>query len=281
MIKLTTTQLSTALSIPRLMGILNLTPDSFSDGDRFMAPKLALEHATRLIKAGAEIIDLGGESTRPGSAEVPADQEISRVLPVLESLKADFPQIQFSVDTRHAATAEAAIKAGADIINDISALRHDRKMAALLAGYPEVKIILMHMQGQPQTMQLAPSYDDLFGEIREFFRSRIAYCESHGIDRQRLMLDPGIGFGKNLEHNLMLLKGLDLFQELELPIVLGASRKRFIDAVSPAFADQRIGGSLAAALMGALQGAVILRVHDVFEHAQFFKVLNAITGADI
>lgn len=280
MITLSTARLAAQHKIPSLMGILNMTPDSFSDGARYMDPELALEHAARLIKAGADIIDLGGESTRPGSREVPAEEEISRILPVLERLKVAFPQIQLSVDTRHAGTAEASIKAGAHFINDISALRHDKNMARLLAAHPDVRIILMHMQGQPQTMQLAPSYDDLFGEIREFFRSRITYCESFGIDRERILLDPGIGFGKNLEHNLRLLKGLDLFSDLGLPIVLGASRKRFIDAVSPSSADQRLGGSLAAALTGALQGVAILRVHDVFEHAQFFKVLSAITGAD-
>lgn len=261
------------------MGILNLTPDSFSDGARYLVPERALEHAARLIEAGAGIIDLGGESTRPGSQEVSPHEEIARVLPVLRVLRKRHPGIMLSVDTRHAETAEMAIEAGADIINDISALRHDPAMAGILSAHPRVKIILMHMQGQPQTMQTAPHYDDLIGEIRDFFTGRIEFCEARGIDRSRLMLDPGIGFGKNLEHNLKLLATQTPFMAFGLPLVLGASRKRFIDAICSSAPDQRLAGSLAAALSVAMQGDVILRVHDVFEHAQFFKVLGAVIEA--
>lgn len=265
--------------IPRLMGILNLTPDSFSDGARYLDHELALEHADRMVKAGAGIIDLGGESTRPGSEEVPPAEEILRILPVLRKLRKRYPHIELSIDTRHSETAEAAIEAGADIINDISALRHDPDMAVVLAAHPKVKIILMHMQGQPQTMQNAPHYHDLVGEINSFFIQRIEFCEANGIERSRLMLDPGIGFGKTAGHNLKLLAALNLFREHGLPLVLGASRKRFIDAVFASGPDQRLAGSLAAGLAAALQGDCILRVHDVFEHAQFFAVLKAVLEA--
>ena len=268
-----------SLAAPCLMGILNLTPDSFSDGARYLDPERAVEHADRMVKAGAGIIDLGGESTRPGSEEVPPAEEIQRILPVLRILRKRYPHIELSIDTRHSETAEAAIEAGADIINDISALRHDPDMAAVLAAHSRVKVILMHMQGQPQTMQDAPHYDDLVGEINGFFAQRIEFCEANGIGRPRLMLDPGIGFGKTLEHNLKLLAAFNLFREHGLPLVLGASRKRFIDAVFASGPDQRLAGSLAAGLAAALQGDCILRVHDVFEHAQFFAVLKAILEA--
>jgi len=260
------------------MGILNLTPDSFSDGAMFCDPERALEQALMLLEAGAQIIDLGGESTRPGASEVPVEEELQRVLPVLRRLIRLHPRPRISIDTRHARTARVCIEEGATMINDISALRHDPQMASLLSDYPQVEIILMHMQGQPETMQVAPKYIDLCGEIKSFFEERIEFCESCGIARERLYLDPGIGFGKTTEHNLALLRALDKFGDLGLPIVLGASRKRFIDSVSPSAPDQRLAGSLAAALAGSMQGVSILRVHDVFAHSQFFKVLQAIVG---
>ena len=264
--------------MPALMGILNLTPDSFSDGAMFNDPERALEHARSLLEAGAGIIDLGGESTRPGALEVSVEEELQRVLPVLRKLGGLHPRPRISIDTRHARTAEACIAEGANLINDISALRHDPDMAPLLAGFPQVDVILMHMRGQPETMQVAPRYDDLYNDIKGFFIERIEFCEAHGIARERLFLDPGIGFGKTAEHNLALLGALHRFAELGLPIVLGASRKRFIDAISASAPDQRLAGSLAAALVGAMQGVAILRVHDVFAHNQFFKVLRAIVG---
>lgn len=273
--------LLSGLQIPRLMGIVNLTPDSFSDGARYLDPDRAVDHAERLIEAGAEIIDLGGESTRPGSTEVKPEIEIQRVLPVLERLHARFPETALSIDTRHALTARTAIAAGATIVNDISALRHDPDIAKVLADHPRVRIILMHMLGQPQTMQQSPHYEDVVQDILAFFKERIAWCETSGIAPERLMLDPGIGFGKSLQHNLKLLSSLSLFRGLGLPLVLGASRKRFIDGISVSPPDQRLGGSLAAALCGALQGVAVIRIHDVYEHNQFFKVLNAIKGAGL
>lgn len=266
---------------PRLMGILNVTPDSFSDGGMFLDPDLAIQQGIMMIESGAAIIDLGGESTRPSSSETSAEEEIKRVMPMLRELIQRYPHITYSIDTRHAATAAAAIELGATIVNDISALQHDPQMAFLLAKHPQVQVILMHMQGQPQTMQDAPFYTDLMGEIKDFFAQRIAFCTSVGIATARLILDVGIGFGKTAQHNLQLLAQLDAFKELGLPLVLGASRKSFIDQYSPSSVQDRLAGSLAAALVSAMQGVEILRVHDVAEHRQFFALLNAITGASL
>ncbi|MCB5229686.1 MAG: dihydropteroate synthase [Candidatus Cloacimonetes bacterium] len=266
---------------PRLMGILNVTPDSFSDGGMYLDPDLAIQQGILMIESGAAIIDLGGESTRPSSSETDAQEEQKRVIPVLRELIQRYPHITYSIDTRHAATAAAAIELGASIVNDISALQHDPQMAALLAKHPRVQVILMHMQGQPQTMQDAPFYTDLLGEIKDFFAARIAFCTDAGIDPSRLILDVGIGFGKTAQHNLQLLAQLDTFTELGMPLVLGASRKSFIDQYSPSGVQDRLAGSLAAALVSALQDVEILRVHDVAEHRQFFALLNAITGASL
>lgn len=261
------------------MGILNLTPDSFSDGGQFFEAEAAYKHAVKMIDEGADIIDLGGESTRPGASELPPDDEVRRVMPVLSRLHRDFPTLPLSIDTRHSETAAIAIGAGAMMVNDISALSHDPGMAALLARHPQVKVILMHMQGSPQTMQDKPWYEDLLAEISDFFAERISYCASSGIAKERLMLDPGIGFGKNMDHNLCLLANLSHFKSFGLPLVLGASRKRFIDAVHPSAVEERLPGSLASAYFGALQGVDIIRVHDVASHLQFFKVMQAIQGA--
>ncbi|HPS60268.1 MAG: dihydropteroate synthase [Candidatus Cloacimonas sp.] len=265
--------------IPVLMGILNVTEDSFSDGAQFLDRELALKHTETMIAEGAEIIDIGAESTRPGSLPVSADIQIQRIIPILSYLKAKYPEVSFSVDTQKATVAEKAIANGATIINDISALRTDPALAELLAAHPQVKIILMHMQGTPYTMQLNPVYQDVLREINVFFQERIDFCVTQGILRENIILDPGIGFGKNLQHNLAILANLKTFKEFGLPLVVGASRKSFIDKISPSSPSQRLGGCLAAALVSAFAEINILRVHDVLLHKQFFEVLTAIAKA--
>ncbi len=260
---------------PQIMGICNVTPDSFSDGGEHFDSAAACKHVSYLITSGADIIDLGGESTRPGAMELDAEIEMKRLEPVLRYIKQRHPKIKISVDTRHSKTAAMAMNYGVHYINDISALRHDPQMAELLAKHPQTKLILMHMQGLPKNMQDAPFYDDLLGEISSFFKQRIAYCEANGISKERLLLDPGIGFGKNLEHNIQLISGIKHFAIFGLPLVLGASRKRFINEIHPSTAQMRIGGSLAAALMASLNQVELIRVHDVFEHAQFFALIKA------
>ena len=265
--------------IPVLMGILNVTEDSFSDGAQFLDRELAIKHTEVMIAEGAEIIDIGAESTRPGSLPVPAEIQEQRIIPILSSLKEKYPEVTFSVDTQEATVAEKAIELGASIINDISALRTDPALAELLSANPEVKVILMHMQGTPRTMQINPVYQDVLVEIKDFFQERIDFCLAKGILRENIMLDPGIGFGKNLEHNLTILGNLRTFKEFGLPLVVGASRKSFIDKISPSSPAQRIGGCLAAAFVSACEEIDILRVHDVLLHRQFFAVLTAIAKA--
>ncbi len=265
--------------IPVLMGILNVTEDSFSDGAQFLDRELAIKHTEVMIAEGAEIIDIGAESTRHGSLPVPAEIQEQRIIPILSSLIEKYPKVTFSVDTQKATVAEKAIELGASIINDISALRTDPALAELLSTNPEVKVILMHMQGTPRTMQINPVYQDVLVEIKDFFQERIDFCLAKGILRENIMLDPGIGFGKNLEHNLTILGNLRTFKEFGLPLVVGASRKSFIDKISPSSPAQRIGGCLAAAFVSACEEIDILRVHDVLLHRQFFEVLTAIAKA--
>ena len=265
--------------IPVLMGILNVTEDSFSDGAQFLDRELAVKHTEKMIAEGAEIIDMGAESTRAGSLPVPADIQIQRIIPILSYFKEKYPEVTFSVDTQKATVAEKAIEFGASIINDISALRTDPALADLLSEHPKVKVILMHMQGTPYTMQLNPVYQDVLKEINDFFQERIDFCLTKGILKENIILDPGIGFGKNLEHNLTILANLKTFKELGLPLVVGASRKSFIDKISPSSPSQRTGGCLAAALVSACEEINILRVHDVLLHKQFFKVLTVIAKA--
>lgn len=270
-------------NIPQLMGIVNVTEDSFSDGSMYLDPKQAIKHAEELIAQGATIIDLGAESTRPGALPISAELQLERLLPVIIGIKSLYPELVISVDTRSALVARETIAVGASIINDISALRHDPEMAIVMATHPQVQLILMHMQGEPETMQMAPYYNDLIGEIKAFFTERIAFCQAQGIDRNSIMLDPGIGFGKNLQHNLELLVRLDEFASFGLPLVLGASRKSFINMLSTSAPQQRLPGTLAVAAWGMMKGAAILRVHDVAEHQQFIKVFHAIaiaTGDD-
>jgi len=257
-----------------------MTEDSFSDGNRYLDPSAATRHALELLDSGAEIIDLGAESTRPGASPVPAEIQMQRLIPVITQIIHQRPETVISVDTRSAEVALNAIQAGAKIINDISALRYDPDLALILAANPHVMVILMHMQGEPQTMQQNPQYHDLIPEIKTFFEERISFCQSRGVKSSNIMLDPGIGFGKTLQHNLELLAGLDEFHTLGLPLVLGTSRKSFINLLSPSSPENRLAGTLATAAWGVMKGAAILRVHDVAEHAQFLRVFSAIAQSE-
>ncbi len=265
-----------ALDRPRIMGVINVTPDSFSDGGRFCAPDVGVAQALALIEAGADILDIGGESTRPGAQPIPAEEEIARVLPVLEALR-DVPT-PISIDTRRAAVMEAATGAGATIINDVSALTHDPNSLAL-AGAGSTPVVLMHSLGDPTTMQDAPAYDDVVLDIFDYLEARINACAEAGIARTRLVVDPGIGFGKTFTHNLEILRGLAMFHGLGCALMLGASRKSFIARASAGEpTDQRLAGSLAAAAWGLACGVHIVRAHDVAETAQALRVLAAIAG---
>ncbi|MBJ3762171.1 dihydropteroate synthase [Maribius pontilimi] len=268
-----------SMDAPRLMAILNATPDSFSDGGRFDSPDAAARAARALIAAGADILDVGGESTRPGADEVDADAEIARVLPAIRAARADWDGA-ISIDTRKASVARAAIGAGATMLNDVSALGFDPDMAPTAAdsGLP---ICLMHAQGAPETMQDAPHYDDVVLDVFDALAERIARAEAAGIRRDRIVVDPGIGFGKTLQHNLALIRNLALFHDLGCPILLGASRKRFIGTLSDTDdARARMPGSIAVALAGIAQGVQISRVHDIAPTRQALTLWQASTEVD-
>lgn len=258
-----------------VMGILNVTPDSFHDGGRYLKPETAIARAREMAAAGAGIIDVGGESTRPGSEPATLKEELRRVIPVIEAIAPEL-QVPVSIDTSKAEVAGAALAAGARMINDVTALRGDPEMAAVAAaaGCP---VCLMHMLGEPRTMQENPVYEDVVHDIKEFFRERIKYALEHGIRRENLLLDPGIGFGKTLAHNLTMLSRLDEFAELGLPLLIGVSRKRFIGMVSgEKDTEARLAGTIAANVMALERGARIFRVHDVAENVQALKVAAAI-----
>jgi len=262
-----------------IMGILNITPDSFSDGGKFFSFKDAVAQGERMALEGADIIDIGGESTRPFSERVSIEEEIRRVVPIIENL-APRINIPISVDTIKAEVAGHAIEAGASIINDISSLRYDPAMAEVAAKY-KVPVILMHMKGTPETMQIAPEYDDLIGEICAFFENAIQYAESKGISKSKLIIDPGIGFGKTIEHNLMIISNLDRFTDLDLPIMMGTSRKAFIRKIvgsgdiNPAHPLVETGtqASVAASI---LNGAHIVRVHNVGNTLATVRITDSI-----
>lgn len=265
--------------MPQIMAVLNLTEDSFSDGGYFLVPTAAVAHALEMIQAGAQILDIGAESTRPGAKGVPAELEWQRIQPVLTELMGRQPKALISIDTQKAEVAEKAIASGANIINDISALQYDPNMVKLIAANPGISVILMHMQGRPQTMQANPHYDDVQTEVRDFLLERAEFAISQGIAKERIILDPGIGFGKNLQHNLKLLAELDSLSELGYPVLLGASRKSFIDSISASPANQRLGGSLATTMLACLNQVSIIRVHDTQAHRQFLDVFAAIMDA--
>ena len=248
-----------------VMGILNVTPDSFSDGGLHTGVDAAVAHARSMLAAGAAVIDIGGESTRPGAVEVAVDEELRRVVPVVEALRAEFPAALLSVDTRHAEVARAALLAGADILNDITGLA-DSAMRQVCRDLP-CGIVLMHMQGEPGTMQQNPVYADVVAEVRAFFESRLALVVAEGIDPQRICLDPGIGFGKTVEHNLALIRELESLRVQNLPLLMALSRKRFMGAVleNPAVVREQVWPTLAMSLLAAERGADMHRVHDVAE----------------
>ncbi|MET0070067.1 MAG: dihydropteroate synthase [Candidatus Thiodiazotropha sp.] len=260
------------------MGILNLTPDSFSDGGRFLDPETGLRHALDMVREGAAIIDIGGESTRPGAQSVSAEEELDRVIPVIERLAQAIP-VPISIDTSKPQVMREAVAAGAGLINDIMALQTPG--AAETAAELEVPVCLMHMQGVPRTMQQDPHYEDVVTEVGDFLAERVAVCESAGIRRDRLLLDPGFGFGKTLGHNLSLLKHLQRLESLGLPLLVGISRKSMIGSLLEGVpVERRVVGSVAAAVVAVMQGAAIIRVHDVAETVEAVKVASAVRKAD-
>ena len=265
------------LSTPHVMGIINITPDSFSDGGRYNNLDDALRRAEAMLGAGASLLDVGGESTRPGAQTVTAQQELERVAPLVERLVTEFGAL-VSVDTSTPQVMTEAARLGAALINDVRSLQRDGALAAAAAtGLP---VCLMHMKGEPQTMQDAPSYQDVVAEVSEFLQQRISACEQAGIARERLLIDPGFGFAKNLDHNLELFQRMpQLVQQLDLPLLVGVSRKTMIGQVLGRPVDERLYGSLALALMALERGASIIRVHDVDETIQVMKLFNAVQTA--
>lgn len=266
------------LDRPRLMGILNVTPDSFSDGGKYLSAKSALMQG-RQIARSAEIVDIGGESTRPGAGEVPVAEEIARTVPVIEALRDGGMRGPISIDTRKALVALAALKAGATFVNDVSGLGHDPALGPLVAK-EGVPLVLMHSQGMPETMQDNPSYDDVLLDVYDALAARLAAAVALGIHPSKIVVDPGIGFGKTAEHNIALIRGLSLFHSLGCPILLGASRKRFIGSIGGGLggsdrAEGRLPGSLSVALAGFAQGVQITRVHDVAETRQALRLWQA------
>jgi dihydropteroate synthase len=257
------------------MGVVNVTPDSFSDGGLYLDPEAAVAHGVELVEGGAEILDVGGESTRPGAEPVGVEEELRRVVPVVEGLRGAGSRI--SVDTSKAAVAAAALDAGAEIVNDVTALRGDSGMAGLCAERGAT-VVLMHMLGEPRTMQDDPRYGDVVEDVKAFLAERLEAAVSAGIDEERVWLDPGIGFGKTAEHNMELLRRLSELRELGRPLVIGASRKSFIGRLDGSPADQRLGGTIASSVLAAAEGADVLRVHDVAEVRQALTVAAAILG---
>lgn len=264
---------------PLIMGILNVTPDSFSDGGRYLEPAAAARRALEMVDQGADLIDIGGESSRPGAESIPEAEELRRVMPVVEALVGSI-SVPLSIDTTKALVAERAIKAGASVINDISALRYDARMARVGAE-SGAGVILMHMQGTPRTMQVAPTYGDVVREVKGFLRSRLMAAQEQGIDQECILLDPGIGFGKNLQQNLTLLRHLHELEDLGRPLCVGVSRKSFLGAVTGQRLPDRLPGSLAAAVMAWTRGARVLRVHDVRETVAALKTAVAIDGSQL
>ncbi len=259
-----------------LMGILNVTPDSFSDGGLYANTESALKHAEKMLEEGADIIDIGGESTRPGAEKVDAEEEKRRVIPVISEIRKQFPDAMISIDTYKAEVAEKAIKAGANIINDISGLRFDEKMKFVAKEY-DVPVIVMHIKGTPKDMQKNPFYEDVIRELLDYFEERINTLESFGINK--IIIDPGIGFGKRVSDNLKIIKNLKAFTIFKKPVLLGLSRKSFIGAVTGENVENRLHGTLVSDTVGVLNGANILRVHDVKPHKELLQITEAISNA--
>jgi dihydropteroate synthase len=263
------------LKRPLLMGILNITPDSFSDGGKYLTLSEALKHAHEMIEEGVDIIDIGGESTRPGSEPVSADEELKRIMPIIEALKKD-SDIAISVDTYKAQVMKEAIDMDVAMINDVYALRQPGAIDVI--KHSKVGICLMHMQGTPQTMQINPQYTNVVSEVKSFLEARANKLVSDGIDKSRMILDPGFGFGKTFEHNIELLQHLESFQSLKLPLLVGLSRKSFIRKILNGEHDDHLSGSIAAAIFSVIKGAKILRVHDIKETKSALNIINVAQG---
>ena len=264
---------------PVLVGILNVTPDSFSDGGEFLDHGKAVARASAMLDEGAHVVDIGGESTRPGSAPVSLEEEIGRVVPVIQAILDERPDAVISIDTYRAQTAEAAIEAGASIINDVSALRGDGRMAKLVAeaGCP---VILMHMQGEPKTMQQNPRYENVVREVRDFLRERAEHAISAGVEPENIVLDPGIGFGKTAEHNLALLHRLRAIADLGFPVLVGASRKGFVGSITGSEdVRERVFGTVATTVLAYERGATLFRVHDLRANREALAMAEAVLGA--
>jgi dihydropteroate synthase len=259
----------------KIMGVVNVTPDSFSDGGLFLDPGAAIDHGQALVAEGADLLDVGGESTRPGADAVSAEEETRRVAPVVEGLAGAGAPV--SIDTSKRAVAEAALDAGATLVNDVTALRADEELAALCADR-ECDVILMHMQGTPRTMQENPTYDDVVDDVKAFLAERIEYAVSEGVAEERIWVDPGIGFGKTVEHNLELLRRLGELRDLGRPICVGTSRKSFIGKITGRPVEQRLGGTIASGVLAHANGAEMLRVHDVRETREALTVAETILG---
>ena len=258
-----------------VMGIVNVTPDSFSDGGKFFLPEVAISHASKLITQGADIIDIGGESTRPGAEQVSESEELKRVIPVIEKIRTDNPTILISIDTTKASVAKHAVEAGADIINDVSGLSFDNNMIGIVESF-NIPVVIMHMKGNPQNMQLNPKYKDIVNEILDFFKMKIKIAIQSGINRSMIILDPGIGFGKTVEHNFELLSRLNEFNVLELPIMIGPSRKSFIGITLDLPPEDRVEGTAAAVSAGVMNGASIVRVHDVKSMKRVVRIIEKV-----
>lgn len=273
LMKLTCGKFELDLTQPRVMGIVNVTPDSFSDGGKFAVAELAVAHGMELVGHGADILDIGGESTRPGATAVPLDEELRRVIPVIEALAAK-ANVPISIDTYKPEVMKAAIAAGASIVNDVFALRQPGALDVVAAS--KTGICLMHSQGTPQTMQLDPQYQDVVREVRDFLRDRLTACEAHGIGRERIVLDPGFGFGKRSVHNVALLRELGTLRELGQPILVGLSRKSVLGQLTGNDVNSRLHASLSAAVISAMKGARIVRVHDVKATVDALRIVTAV-----
>ncbi|MCL1827223.1 MAG: dihydropteroate synthase [Candidatus Cloacimonetes bacterium] len=262
---------------PKIMGILNVTTDSFYDGSKCIKHDEAFRYAQKLISEGADIIDIGGETSKPGSRPTDVETEIKRIIPVIKALRED-TDITISVDTRNSTTARLAIENGATMINDISALQDDINMVNVLRDYQQIKVVLMHKKGVPLTMQENPVYSCVLTDILEFFKERIGYAVNKGITLDRIIIDPGIGFGKNFEHNITILQNLEAFNSLGLPILLGASRKSFLNSIYASAPEDRLIGSLATTVIAGYKKIDFIRVHDVKEHKELIDCLSVLTN---
>lgn len=269
--------MNTAGQQTRVMGILNITPDSFSDGGRFLEPEATRLQIERMVAAGADFFDVGGESTRPFAEPVSIEEELDRVLPVIRLIR-QLSDLPVSIDTTKAAVAKAALAAGADVVNDISALRQDPAMLDVVCGY-QGPVIIMHMQGTPGTMQIDPHYEDVVAEVADFFRERLQWLEKNGVARSRIILDPGIGFGKTVDHNLKILRNIPAFKALGCPILIGHSRKAFIGRILDLEVDRRDCATAMLSLHCALAGADMVRVHDVELSKQAVRLAYSLRGA--